>query len=373
MTPAAALSPPTDRHPRLSYLDRSPDDLEAIAMREPENPAPLYLLSYLLRRRDDPRWQDVALAASHRPHTTPQHIYGRSVMKVLRGDWSGWVDHEARFQGPDTIKDLYKYSPLCWKHQRWDGREDLSGKTLLILPEQGIGDCLQMWRFLPALFERVGSPILMVYPRLVPFARHNFADRAQLWLDNITPTMSFDRYVWSMSLPAIFGSLPRFTPLSAPRKRRPLPSRQRPIRCGLCWAGSPDYPQDFERSIGVAELHPLLARDDVEWVSFQVGSAAKNIETAVVRSPDPSLVTFADTADLLMEVDCLVTVDTSVAHLAGLLGVPTYLVLQSDSHWRWGLEETTPWYPSMRLIRQRTFGDWGSVVRDVNRLFDERA
>jgi ADP-heptose:LPS heptosyltransferase len=86
--------------------------------------------------------------------------------------------------------------------------------------------------------------------------------------------------------------------------------------------------------------------------------------------PDQPLVTFADTADLIGQLDYVVTVDTSVAHLAGLLGVPTFLLLQLDSHWRWGIEDTTPWYPFMRLIRQPTFGDWAGAVRQLGTILD---
>lgn len=355
-----------------AFIERTPEELEEIAVRDLSNPVPLYLLSHVLRRRGDSRWRTAATAALRRPHTAPQHIYGRAIAKIMDGDWSGWTDHESRFRGPDTIRDLYRFSPICWKHQQWDGREDLAGGALVVLPEQGLGDCMQMWRLMPALLEAVESPTLMLYPRLIALARHNFGSRARIWLHDVKPTFSFDRYVWSMSLPAIFGGLPPFTPLRAPRRRIPLPERERPVRAGLCWAGNPDYPLDRERSIPFGELAPLLGRRDVEWLSLQVGQALDRNGMTSLSEPDPPLVTFADTADVMAELDYVVTVDTSVAHLAGLMGVPTYLLLQFDSHWRWGLHETTPWYPSMRLIRQRTFGDWRSALCDLGELLDRR-
>jgi hypothetical protein len=261
---------------------------------------------------------------------------------------------------------------MCWRNQLWDGKEDLAGKSLAVLPEQGLGDCLQMWRFVPALIESVGAPILMLYPKLVPLARHNFGKRARTWLYDVKPAVPFDRYVWGMSLPHIFGELPVFQPITGPGRRKKLAPRTRPVRAGICWAGSADYLHDADRSIPFDSLAPLLERPEVEWVSLQVGPPAANgKDHPTLRTPDPSLVTFADTADLMAELDYVVTVDTSVAHLVGLLGVPTYLMLQSDSHWRWGLEDTTPWYPSMRLIRQPTFGDWTGAIHRLTTLLDQ--
>jgi hypothetical protein len=350
----------------------SVEELVSIAELEPANPMPRYLLAMALRRRGDPDWQqhvDLALAL---PHLTPQHTYARALVKIERGEWEGWTDYNARLAAPDTIEDLGKYRELCWKHRAWDGTEDLADKSILVLPEQGFGDCLQMWRFIPPLTEIAGSVIAMVYPRLVALARHNFGSHAKIWLDGIKPTATFDRYVWSMSLPAALGRLPHFTTIATPRRRPKLPPRTRPIRAGVCWAGNPDYTQDPDRSMPIGALTPLLLRDDVEWYSLQVGERAADAnDYDALLNPDPPLVTYSDTADLMMELDYVITVDTSVCHLAGNLGVPTWLLLQYDSHWRWGLADVTPWYPMMRLIRQQGPRDWASSVAQVNALLDE--
>jgi hypothetical protein len=353
---------------------RSAEELAEIAVAQPTNPVPLYLLSHVLRRRRDPSWMDVMSSALARPHITPQQLYMRALNKIMLGDWSGWSDYSARMRNPDTVRDLSLYTEICWRRREWDGEEDLTNQSLVVLTEQGLGDCLQMWRFVPALMERVGTVILMAYPPLVSLARCNFGPQAKVWLYHVKPTSLFDRYVWGFSLPGIFGSLPEFKPLTGPGRRRKLPERTKPLRAGLCWAGSTSYPHDGERSMPIERIGPLLSRSEVEWHNLQVGPRASDAQAyPEVQPADPPLVSFTDTADFMSQLDYVVTVDTSVAHLAGLLGIPTYLLLQHDSHWRWGLEETIPWYPSMRLIRQRAFGDWASAVNELVAILDECA
>jgi hypothetical protein len=352
---------------------RTPEELREIAEREPTNPMPLYMLAQVLRRAGDASWTAAEAAAIERPHATPQRIYAHAIMRILHGDFGGWSDFDSRLHEPGTLRDLSPFGEIVWKRQRWDGKEDLTGKSLLILPEQGHGDCLQMWRFVPPLLDIVGRPILTVYSRLAPLARHAFGPRCQMWLYDVRANIAIDRYVWCMSLPGIFGALPPFTPLDAPRRRPRIPKPDGRPRAGVCWAGEPGYRQDSERSMPISALAPIFARPDVDWFSLQVGARAADADAYdAVRKPDPALVTYADTADFVAQLDFVVTVDTSVAHLAGLLGVPTYLLLQLDSHWRWGLDDTTPWYPSMRLIRQSVLGDWSNVVRELAGLLDER-
>lgn len=356
---------------RPIFIWRTPDELREIAAREPANPVPLYLLANVLRRADDSQWRAIADEAMERTHHTPQRVYARGLMRITFGDWRGWADYELRLQNPDTIRDLFLFSEVCWRNQLWDGVEDLTGKSLVVLPEQGLGDCLQMWRFIPALVRSAGATSLMVYPKLIPLARHNFGKRASIRLYDVKPTVPFDRYVWSMSLPRIFGGLPEFEPLEGPGRRRPWAHGERPMRAGICWAGSTAYLHDPDRSIPFDALAPLLARPEVEWISLQVGPRAAECDGHPrLQQPDPPLLTFADTADLMAQCNYVVTVDTSVAHLAGLLGVPTYLILQSDSHWRWGLDDTTAWYPSMSLVRQPTFGDWAGAIDRVGAMIE---
>jgi hypothetical protein len=119
-------------------------------------------------------------------------------------------------------------------------------------------------------------------------------------------------------------------------------------------------------------IAPLLARTDIEWHTLQVGERAVEADRypSLVR-PWPPLITFGDTADLIAELDMVVAVDTAVGHLAGCLGAPTYLMLPFCSEYRWGLEDRTPWYPSMQLVRQPAAGDWAGAVVRLQQLLDQ--
>jgi hypothetical protein len=131
---------------------------------------------------------------------------------------------------------------------------------------------------------------------------------------------------------------------------------------------------DRERSLSVDTFGPLLARDDVQWYSLQVGPSASEATAWPRLSQSPeALLTFADTADFIAGLDCVVTVDTAVAHLAGSLGIPTIVLLNFVSEFRWGLDDTTPWYPTAQLLRQPAPGDWSSVIKRLSAMLDARA
>jgi hypothetical protein len=351
--------------------------LEAAAAREPSNPLPLYKVGDLHRKLGEVEvWERFVRAAFRREHTTCEQLYYRARAKLTLGDWSGWKDYEARIHGPYFHSQRSVLAQqLRWSHTAWNAEEDLREQTLLIVHEQGLGDAIQMLRFLPILAVRARRVVTIVKPRLVPFVQHNFGHLVRVEIDGIALSMSFDRYVWSMSLPAMVGYLPPFAAMSAPLRRSgPTgPSRAR-VCAGICWAGNPDHPRDRERSMSLATLAPILDRPEIDWVSLQVGDReAESDSYQSVSTPREKLVTFADTARVVASLDFVVTVDTAVAHLAGSLGITTYLLLPSAATWRWGLGATTAWYPSMRLLRQRTAGDWGSAVCELIALLDARA
>jgi hypothetical protein len=242
----------------------------------------------------------------------------------------------------------------------WSGlEEDISQQTLLVVYEQGIGDTLQMLRFVPAIAERAARIRLVVQRALLDFVQYNLDRFAEVTVRDVN-SMNCDRYVRIMSLPALIGALPQFIPFRAPQATQ-LESLS--AKLGICWAGNPQCRDDNRRSMPISELKPLFDRYNVEWHNLYVGSRAMDAQTwPQLRPPDPPLRSFADTANLMAGLDCVITVDTAVAHLAGGLGIPTFLLLPAAASWRWGLNDTTPWYPSMRLIRQQTGGDWRSAT-----------
>jgi ADP-heptose:LPS heptosyltransferase len=144
-----------------------------------------------------------------------------------------------------------------------------------------------------------------------------------------------------------------------------LPGGSHKTKIGLVWAGSRTHQRDHERSLPLAQLAPLLDIAADFYAPF-TGNGLEEIGTLPVTRLDSLITDFADTAALLKQMDCLVTVDTAAAHVAGALGVKTFLLLPHCPDWRWGVSgETTPWYPSITLLRQPKYGDWKSVIDDL--------
>lgn len=343
------------------------------ACQDAANPLSWYARAHEYRDSGDvDAWRRTLEVAVTMRHDSPQQHWNRAWALMALGDWAAWTDYESRLlyaddRSPRTSMDDW----VRWTHRSWDGTEDLAGKTILVLSEQGIGDNIQMLRYLAPLADRAQRVIVKVYPRLVPFVQCNVDDRVTVIIHGVDKPFAFDRYVSIMSLPHLIGPLPSFVPLRSPGRRPRLPARRRPIRAGICWAGNPDYGNDEQRSMPAVFLASLLNRPEIEWHSVQVGSRANEADRypSLIR-PWPSLINFAETADLISELDVVVAVDTAVGHLAGCLGVPTYLLLPLSSDYRWSYGNRTPWYPSMQLVRQSTLDDWQGVVFELHRLLD---
>jgi hypothetical protein len=330
------------------------------------DPLPLYLLARVCRRDGDlGLWHQGVRLAMSLEHKTKQQLYCRARVKLLLGDWSGWKDYNARCWSEKFRCSRSGLALLFrWTCVQWDGAEDLHGMRLMVIGEQGFGDVMQMLRFVPALTTSAAQVLVTVPSRLVTFAQYNYGSCASVIFSGFEQKLSFDRYVWSMSLPAYAPALPTFTPLRAPSPR--VRGASQTLRIGVCWSGNPHYAYDRIRSIPLAILQPLFDLTDVEWHCLQVGERAADADAfpQIVR-PDPPLDSFSDTANLTAGLDCVISSDTSVCHLSGSLGIKTFLLLPFDGNWRWGLERTTPWYPSMEIIRQPTPGDWEPAVQSL--------
>ena len=335
----------------------------------PTNPMPLYCLADSCQQLDDMTgWHQAVELALSLEHETHEQSYYCGRAKIRMGDWSGWIDYDgarhfgAHFKSPQTMRARM----LGWSHIAWDGESDLADMTLLAICEQGFGDTIQMLRFAPDLSKRAKKVILAVQESLVSLARHNFGHLATIVAREKDMAIEFDCYTWLLSLPALIGFLPTFVPLEAPQPAARSSDGGGQLEVGLCWAGLPAYGKDKERTIPISAFEPLFARDGVRWHSLQVGAAAADADAySQVLRPQVPLLSFADTANLIAGLDCVVAVDTAVCHLAGSMGIPTLLPLNTAAVWRWGLEDTTPWYPTMRLFRQRVFGDWVDVVASI--------
>jgi hypothetical protein len=335
-------------------------------MRATHDPMPWYWLAKYCRCHSESElWLGVLSTAMACDHQSSEAIYHRGSAKLLLDDWSGWLDREARHYKPSySTRRSKRVRELIWRSRAWDGVEDISDKTLVVIDEEGLGDTIQMQRFISALTERVGRLAVRLPPPLVALFRCNFDRIADVVTHRECASMAFDRYAWSMALPALMNALPPFLPLGAPEPARRSQARK---RIGICWAGRPTYYDDGNRSLPLTTLRDIISAQQVHWVSLQVGDrAAELIDLPAVRAADPPLGSFSDTANVVSGLDAVVTCDTSVAHLAGSLGVPTFLLLQRCAVPRWGLHDTTPWYPTVRLIRQCRQGDWSTVVSTLH-------
>jgi tetratricopeptide (TPR) repeat protein len=292
-----------------------------------------------------------------------------ATFELVRGHYEvGFRLYEHRFD----VKE--NHNPKRFPDRpRWQG-EDLAGRRILVHAEQGLGDNLQCVRYVRELRRRGGRVILETRePLWRLFAR--LPDVEQLFLEN-TEIPEFDCFAPIMSLPHLCGSsietLPADVPyLSvapewvadwAPR----LPQRQGATRVGLVWSGNPQNRINKDRSLPLSAFAPLAALPGVELVSLQKGDAAE-AELADVDFPILALggevQDYADTAAIIQQLDVVIAVDTSVAHLAGALNVPTWVLVAANPDWRWLLQrEDSPWYPSARLFRQDKAGDWAPTI-----------
>jgi Flp pilus assembly protein TadD len=290
-----------------------------------------------------------------------------ALLELLRGNFeAGWKGFEWRTKCAGIIMRRDITQP------RWTGG-DLRGKTILLHAEQGFGDTLQFIRFVPLVAERGATVIVESQPDLVHVLK-GVKGISQI-IPFGEPTPPFDVHTPIMSLPLAFGTtlqtIPAATPyISASPDRiadwsgrlAPRPKR----RVGLAWSGRPTHPDDRRRSISLQQFAPFVQIKSAQFVSLQTmppGSLAPGLELSNFSS---ELRDFQDTAALIASLDLIISVDTAVAHLAGAMNKPVWLLLPFIPDWRWLLNRTdTPWYPSMKLFRQPALGDWASVIADV--------
>jgi tetratricopeptide (TPR) repeat protein len=296
--------------------------------------------------------------------------YEESFVDLLSGNMrQGWERFEARLKVPRDLRPQRSFAEPAWNG------EPFAGKTLLVWSEQGFGDTFMFVRYLPLVKALGGRVLLETQPALLDVAAT--CKGVDLVLPQGAPLPPIDLHISLMSLPWIFrtdlASIPDAVPYLAVPKSVPhrhelleqLAVAQEGTRIGLVWAGSPSHARDIERSLSGRALAPLKALPGVSWFSLQVGGQDAPPLPGLVAL-EPLLQSFSDTAFALDSLDLLITVDTSVAHLAGALGIPTLLLLTYQPDYRWMLNRhDSPWYPTMRLYRQPAYGDWDSVVQQV--------
>jgi tetratricopeptide (TPR) repeat protein len=315
-----------------------------------------------------------ALSACSRARTMAPNLaaahWNEALCRLLLGDFNrGWPGFLWRWAA-DAVP------PHGIALPEWDGKS-LAGRDLLVHAEQGLGDTLQFIRFLPLLaaFEPKSVTVL-VQPELIGLVR------SMACVDDVIgPDAPLDRYhcrLALLDLPGWLGLRAADFGLSVPYLRADpalVGQWQQRLgtdavrRIGLVWKGRPGHANDRNRSMRLHDLLPLTDVPGTRWVSLQ-RETTDDEEAALAKAGIPSLGRGLDrleeTAALIMALDLVVTVDTSVAHLAGALGQPFWLMLPVVPDWRWMLHRAdSPWYPSARLFRQQVRGDWPGVVRAI--------
>lgn len=301
----------------------------------------------------------------------PQCHWNLGLAFLTLGDYiNGWKEYEWRWKLKDFSCLIKRYSkPL------WDGSY-AKDKCLLIWCEQGFGDVIQFSRFIPEAAKRFRLIYFMCPKPLVPVMQC-FGDHVIVMeQDSVLP--DYDYHVPLMSIPSVLGisydTVPRKVPylIAEPRNlilEESLLSSL--LKIGLVWAGNPRQKNDVNRSIKFSEFLPLLDIREAEFYSLQVGPGSEQIKNFQLpfnfHDLGGSLKDFADTASAIQALDLVISVDTSVAHLAGALGKNVWLVLGSVYDWRWGgpQERFSYWYPTMRIFRRQPDQPWNQLIMTV--------
>ena len=293
-----------------------------------------------------------------------------ALCRLLLGDFAlGWQEYEWRLKVGQQADPGRRFV-----QPRWLGAQPLDGKAILLQCEQGLGDTLQFCRYAKNVAALGARVLLEVQPPLVQLLAD--LDGVTQVLEEGSPLPAFDYHCPLMSLPLTFETDLRNIPSHVPYVRsdavriaawqQRLGVRTKP-RVGLVWSGGVAHRNDHNRSIALAELLPIVS-DWADWLSLQKSLSESDAELLAscphVRHAGDALGDFADTAALVELMDVVVTVDTSVAHLAGAMGKPVWILLPCNPDWRWLLDRAdSPWYPTARLFRQPAVGDWTAVVR----------
>ena len=299
----------------------------------------------------------------------PNAHSGLGILLLMRGDLAeGWAEYEWRLKSTEV---RLPYTP----QRPWQG-EGIAGRHIYINAEQGFGDTMQFTRYVPLVAARAGKVTFRVQQGLAGLMRESLKGIDVLG-DRAPAVTNADCECALLSLPYLFGTRLETIPATGPYLRANPDEaarwkaryRDSSFKVGMIWAGNPEHVNDRRRSIPLEQLAPLLAVPDASFTSLQVGPRADDLKAHPefhITDVAKELVGFAATAALIEALDLVITIDSAVAHLAGGLGKPTWLLAPCVSDWRWQLHrEDNPWYPTMRLFRQVEGQEWPAVIDRV--------
>jgi Flp pilus assembly protein TadD len=320
-------------------------------------------------------WESYHRARALSPSSSEVITY-MGLLHLSEGNFArGWAEYEYR---ESVRRARRRFSQPQWKGQ------PLEGARIFLHADQGLGDALQCVRYVPLVAARGGQVILGVQKRLHRLLARSEGAR-QVISEGETPS-DFHWHCPLLSLPLAFGTELSTIPAEIPYVH-PDPARVKAwehrmqgdsLRIGLAWGGNPNYPHELWRSIPLEQLAPLTKLENTTFYSLQMGAPARQVKQLGPRvrliDLQDEQKDFAETAAIAANLDLVISIDTSVAHLAGAMGKPVWILLNNSPDWRWLLErEDSPWYPTARLFRQATFGNWQDVVTRVEEELRELA
>lgn len=316
-----------------------------------------------LGRLEDAR-EAFELAVSLQPDHAEAH-FNLGLVLLTQGDLArGWEEYNWRKK-----TGAYKKFKPPLSAPLWEG-EDIDGKSLLLFPEQGMGDSINFIRY-ATLARDLGATVYCLCP-IVLIKLFKTVDGIEEVIPPGGELLVPDYQVAIMELPRIFKTTYTNVPLQDGyfKMIKKYNERSEEISVGIAWQGNPTLKNDANRSLPLSRFESLLNIKGAQFYSLQVGPGEEQISTLGWQERIPNLglnfTDYADTASAISELDLVIAVDTSVAHLAGALGKRVWLLLPANADWRWGREGTiTPWYASMRLFRQSTFGNWDDVFLEL--------
>jgi tetratricopeptide (TPR) repeat protein len=315
------------------------------------------------------------LAALTVQPTCAQARFSLSTHLLAAGDLpNGWREYESRW-------DTRTFRPIrrTFTQPQWRG-EDIRNARIFLYAEQGFGDTLQFVRFVTMVADRAAGVILEVQPQLLRLLQNLHPNvRVIASAAELDPT-SFDWQCPLLSLPIALNIDLQTIPVTTPYLQ-PDPADLKHwrdtlaptgLRIGLVWCGNPKHTRDAQRSIPLTQLLRLFEGLNATLYSLQKGPAAQQCAGTDVIDLDPQLKDFADTAAAVANLDLVIAVDTAVAHLAGALGKPIWILIHNAPDWRWLRNRTdSPWYPAARLFRQQSAGDWSKVFEQMKQALTE--
>ena len=299
-----------------------------------------------------------------------------STMYLAKGDYkNGWDEYEWRFKKEEMIPHIIKNKDIFSKPM-FTGKEEIKDKTILLHSEQGFGDSIQFIRFLSEFKKKFPCKIA-VKCRDELKELFKCIDEIDVLTHRNEPTPEFDYHLPIMSMPKLLNmksnkDLPKQYPYLFANKDNDfqIESKKGHLNIGICWSASVTGESYDGKVFDLKYFEPLINSDKITIYTLQVGPENKDIkkfgfEDNIIDLTD-KLTDFSKTASLMKELDLVISSDTSVAHLAGALDVPVWIPLQKIPDWRWGNKgDSSPWYPSAKLFRQKTNRVWDSVFQSI--------